>query len=112
MKRRPVIKNMADGNETAALFILDTTWDSLPGKVRQKARMLLLDDLGAVIGGTLTQVSKITAGYAAERMQGKEATILLQRKSSTAPGAAMANAYAGNGRLGPSRPGGRRKAPG
>jgi len=86
-----------NGNDLAAAFILDTTWDTLPTSVQQQARMCLLDDLGAVISGTLTRISHITAAYAAERMPGNEATILLHGRRSTAPGAAMANAYAGNG---------------
>jgi len=86
-----------NGNDLAAAFIRDTTWDALPASVQQQAKMCLLDDLGAVISGTLTPISHITAAYAAERMPGDEATILLHGKRSTAPGAAMANAYAGNG---------------
>jgi 2-methylcitrate dehydratase PrpD len=86
-----------DGNDMAAAFILDTTWDALPASVQRRAKMCLLDDLGAVLSGTLTRISHITAAYAAERMPGDEATILLYGKRSTAPGAALANAYAGNG---------------
>ncbi|RME45526.1 MAG: hypothetical protein D6791_10520, partial [Chloroflexi bacterium] len=84
-----------DGNDLAAAFILDTTWETLPASVQRRARMCLLDDLASVLSGTLTRVSRITAGYAAERMPGNEATILLHGKRSTAPGATLANAYAG-----------------
>lgn len=86
-----------DGNDVAADFILETKWESLPEPVRQRAKMCLLDDLGAVIGGTLTRVSHIAANYAAERMAGGESSILLHHKRSTAAGAAFANACAGNG---------------
>ncbi len=85
-----------DGNDIAAAFILDTSWDALPASVQRRAKMCLLDDLASVLSGTLTRISRITAGYAAERMPGDEATILLHGKRSTAPGAALANAYAGN----------------
>ena len=86
-----------DGNDVAAEFILETKWEALPEPVRTRAKMCLLDDLGAVIGGTLTRVSHIAANYAAERMTGDESSILLHRKRSTAAGAAFANACAGNG---------------
>jgi 2-methylcitrate dehydratase PrpD len=86
-----------DGNDLAAEFIRDMTWDSLPSAARRQAKMCLLDDLGAAVSGTLTHISHITADYAAARMAGDEATILLHRKCASAPGAAFANGYAGNG---------------
>ena len=86
-----------DGNELAARFIASTRWDVLPDPARWKIHMCLLDDVGATLAGTLTQVSKITAGYAAEAWRGDEASILLHGKRSTAVGAAFANAWAANG---------------
>ena len=86
-----------DGNDLAAEFIRDITWDSLTPAVRQRAKMCLFDDLGAVLGGTLTRISHIAAGYAADCHRGEEASILLHGKRSTVAGAAFANACAGNG---------------
>jgi len=86
-----------DGNDFAAEFILETEWEFLPEPVQERAKMCLLDDLGAVIGGTLTRVSHIAADYATLRLAGGEASILLHHKRSTAAGAAFANACAGNG---------------
>jgi 2-methylcitrate dehydratase PrpD len=85
-----------DGNDLAATLILDTTWDDLPPAVQRRARMCLLDDLGAVIGGTLSRISQISADYAARRLPGDEATILLHGKRASTHGAAFANANAGN----------------
>jgi 2-methylcitrate dehydratase PrpD len=86
-----------DGNDLVAEFIFETTWDGLPGEVRHKARQAFLDALGAIISGTLTPVSKITADYAATAFRGDDATILLHGVRATAAGAAFANGYAANG---------------
>jgi 2-methylcitrate dehydratase PrpD len=86
-----------NGNDTAAGFIINITWDALPEPVQRKVRMCLVDSLGATLAGTLTRVSKITANYAAEAWRGDGATILLHGKRSTAVGAAFANAWAANG---------------
>ncbi len=85
-----------DGNDLAAAFIRSLSWEELPREVREKARICLLDDLGAVLAGTAAPVSALTARYAAERLPGEEAAILLQDLRASAAGAAMANAYAGN----------------
>lgn len=85
-----------DGNDLAAAFILNTTWADLPPAVQRRARMCLLDDLGAVIGGTLSRISRISADYAARRLPGDEATILLHGKRASTHGATFANANAGN----------------
>jgi 2-methylcitrate dehydratase PrpD len=85
-----------DGNDRVAEFILGLTWDSLPAAVRRRARLCLLDSLGATLGGTLTPVSRLTAEYAATTWRGDEATILLHGRRAQAAGAAFANAHAGN----------------
>jgi 2-methylcitrate dehydratase PrpD len=86
-----------NGNDAAADFIVNVTWDALPEPVRRKVRMCLVDNVGATLAGTLTRVSKITADYATEAWRGDEATILLHGKRSTAVGAAFANAWTANG---------------
>jgi len=75
---------------------LDTTYEALPGEVQRKAKMCLLDALGATIGGALTPISGLTATYAAGAWKGDEATILLHDKRSSAAGAALANGYSAN----------------
>lgn len=86
-----------DGNELVSQFVASTTWDDLPSSVQHLARLALLDTLGAVLTGTLTPVSRITAEYAAETWPGDEATILLHGRTASAIGAAFANGYAANG---------------
>jgi len=86
-----------NGNNVAADFICDTTWAAMPEAVRQRNRMCLLDNLAAVLAGTLTQISRIAAEYALMRFNGDEATIFFNGRRSTTQGAAFANGCAGNG---------------
>jgi len=88
---------MQDGNDLVAQFIAEVTWDALPAPVQRKARMALLDVLGATLVGTLTPISRITTDFAVETWPGNEATILLHGKRASAVGAAFANGYAANG---------------
>jgi 2-methylcitrate dehydratase PrpD len=80
-----------------AQFIADATWDALPAPVQRKARMALLDILGATLAGTLTPISRLATNYAVETWPGDEATILLHGQRASAIGAAFANGYAANG---------------
>ena len=86
-----------DGNELTAKFITETRWEDLPPEVQEKARMCLVDNLGATLAGTLTRVSQICADYAEVTWPADKATILLHGKRSSAVGAAFANAAAANG---------------
>jgi len=86
-----------DGNQLAAKFIAEIRWEDLPEAVKEKARMCLVDNLGATLAGTLTRVSRICADYAAVTWPGNAASILLHAKQSSAVGAAFANAAAANG---------------
>lgn len=86
-----------DGNDLTAKFIAETSWDNLPSDVQEKARMCLIDNLGATLAGTLTRVSRICADYARDTWPSNDATILLHGKTSSAVGAAFANAAAANG---------------
>jgi len=86
-----------DGNEAVARFIGEITWEALLPDVQRKARMAMLDTLGATLAGTLTPVSRITAEYAVQTWPGDAATILLHRKRASAIGAAFSNGYAANG---------------
>ncbi|MCG6912207.1 MAG: MmgE/PrpD family protein [Deltaproteobacteria bacterium] len=86
-----------DGNQLTAKFIAEIRWEALSEEVKEKARMCLVDNLGATLAGTLTRVSRICADYAAATWPLDHATILLQGKKSSAVGAAFANAAAANG---------------
>ena len=86
-----------DANQLAAQFIAETDWDKLPPAVREKARMCLIDNLGATLAGTATRVSRICADYAQTTWPADSATILLHGKRAAPVGAAFANAAAANG---------------
>ena len=86
-----------DGEAHTVQFIHNASWEVLPADVQRKAKLALLDALGAAISGTLTPVSRITANYAVRTWKGDEATIILRNKRASAIGAAFANAYAANG---------------
>ncbi len=86
-----------NGNELAVRFITTLTWNKIPEAAQRKARMALLDVLGATMAGTLTAIADITAGFAADVWPGTEATILWRGRRASAIGAAFANGYAANG---------------
>jgi 2-methylcitrate dehydratase PrpD len=85
-----------NGNDLVAGFIQSLAWDETPPEVQQRARLCLLDGLGATLAGTLTPVSKIAADYASNLWRGDGATIFLHGRKANAAGAAFANACAGN----------------
>jgi len=85
-----------DANDLAAQFIATLTWESLPEAVQEKARMCLVDNLGAMLAGTLARISQIGAEYAAKTWPGNHATIILGSKRASAIGAAFANGCAAN----------------
>jgi 2-methylcitrate dehydratase PrpD len=85
-----------DGNDLAADFIQRLDWEGLPAAVQARARLCLLDGLGAALAGTLTPLGRIAAGYAAAAFRGDDSTILLRGERASAAGAAFANACAAN----------------
>lgn len=81
----------------AAQFISATRWTDLSEKVQEKARLCLVDNLGATLAGTATRISQICSDYAEVTWPGEQATLLLHHKRSSRTGAAFANAAAANG---------------
>ena len=90
-------KQAKDGNQRVAHFINELNWQSISAEARRKAKLCLLDALGAALSGTILPISQITAGYAARAFKGDDATIILHNHRATAAGAAFANANAANG---------------
>lgn len=83
--------------DAVASFIADTTWDSLPPEVQEKARLCLADDLAALLAGSVTRSSAIAAEFAGKHLRGTDARILPRGASASTAGAAFANATAANG---------------
>jgi len=84
------------GDERTAAFISSLRWADLPDPVRRKAKMCLVDNAAALLAGTPTRLSQISAEYAARLWRGDEASIVLHGKRSTAAGAAFANGNSAN----------------
>ncbi|MBA2519867.1 MAG: MmgE/PrpD family protein [Chloroflexia bacterium] len=72
-------------------FIHQTRWHDLPERVRHQARRCLLDTLGAGIGGRRTELSRIVNDFAATTHGGRGATLWLDGRPVSPPGAALAN---------------------
>ena len=62
-------------NDRVAEFVQDMTWEALPADVQQRARLCLLDGLGATLADTLAPISRIAGEYAVESLRGDAATI-------------------------------------
>ena len=78
-------------------FVATTTWEDLPAAVQERARLCLLDDLGALLAGLAAPIASISAGVARRAWGGDEATIVVDGARASVAGAAFANASAANG---------------
>ncbi len=72
-------------------FIHQTTFADLPSQVQDRARLCLLDLVGSLCGGQQTNLSKIIRQHACDAFGGNQATLLLDGRRCSAPGAALAN---------------------
>ncbi len=83
-------------SERVAKFIHSIQWEEFPDEVKRKAKMCLLDTLGAILVATSARASIITADYACQNWKGNDASILLRGIRANVVGAAFANGYAAN----------------
>jgi 2-methylcitrate dehydratase PrpD len=72
-------------------WIHDVSWADLPAGVQNQARRCLLDTLGAAIGGRQTRLSQIIRDFAASVFAGPGASLWLDGRQVSSPGAALAN---------------------
>jgi|GEM_PF-5856257 len=64
------------GNDIVANFIRNILWTNLPADVRAKAKVCLLDALGAIIAGNPAVITGISKKYATRMWpDGDDATI-------------------------------------
>lgn len=80
----------------AAAFAVGLEWAAVPEPVRRRARLALLDVLGAAIAGSRAPVADIAARAAQRIWAGEAAGILLSNLRATAPGAAFVNGCLAN----------------
>lgn len=72
-------------------FIHQTTPADIPSQVQHQAKLCLLDLIGSLCGGRQTRLSKIIRDHTQVAFGGDQATILLDGRRASAPGAALAN---------------------
>ena len=72
-------------------FIHDLTWAGVPPDVQHMAARCMLDLSGTLVAGWATDLSRIVRDVAATVYGGEEATLLLDGRRASAPGAAMAS---------------------
>jgi len=89
-------KQISQIENKLAHFILETTWDSLPKIVQERALICFLDNLMATLAGTITKSARIAADCALDLFRGDEATLFCTGRRASALGAAFANGVAAN----------------
>jgi 2-methylcitrate dehydratase PrpD len=72
-------------------FIHDLTWAEVPPDVQHMVARCVLDLSATLIAGQATDLSRIARDVAASVYGGDEATLLLDGRQASAPGAALAN---------------------
>jgi 2-methylcitrate dehydratase PrpD len=72
-------------------FIHETSYGDLPPSVRAQVVGCVMDTVGALCGGRQTRLSGIIRRHAYEAFGGDQATLLLDGRRCSAPGAALAN---------------------
>ena len=70
-------------------------YSDLSGLTIIRARQVVLDFIGTMLGGYQTELGQLAAEYAAEMLKGDDATIVGDGRRSTVEGAAWANATMG-----------------
>lgn len=73
-------------------FIHSLRWADVPSDVQQMAARCVLDLAGTLIAGSATDLSHIVRRVAAATYSGDEATLLLDGRRASAPGAVLATA--------------------
>ena len=78
-----------------AHYAANLEYDDLTELTVVRARQVVLDFIGTMLGGYPTRLGQLAAQYAAEMQRGDEATIIGDGRCSTVEGAAWANAVMG-----------------
>jgi len=73
-------------------FVHQLSWDDVPSDVQEMAARCLLDLAGTLVAGSGTELSQIVRDAATAIYGGDEATLLLDGRRASAPGAVWANA--------------------
>lgn len=87
---------MQKGNFEVCKFIKEFTYEEAPQEVKEQVKKCVLDLLGAILGGSQTEVAKLAREFAATFWSGEEASIIPGNETSNSIGATFANAFAAN----------------
>ncbi len=89
-----------DNNQRVIDFCLNTQWDDFPDTVQHQSKKALLDNLGVLIAGGLSPVSRITNEFVEEQMDASNSnaacTVVHTGKKVSTLGAVLANGIAAN----------------
>ncbi len=81
--------------DIVAEHVANTNYSDLSPLTITRARQVLLDYIGTMLGGYQTPLGKLSADYAAQMQPGSQATIVGDSRRSIVEGAAFANATMG-----------------
>ncbi|MYI41899.1 MAG: MmgE/PrpD family protein [Chloroflexi bacterium] len=81
--------------DIVAAHVAETRYSDLSPLTITRARQVVLDFIGTMLGGYQTPLGKLAADYAAQLQPGSQATIVGDSRRSTVEGAAFANATMG-----------------
>jgi 2-methylcitrate dehydratase PrpD len=77
--------------EQIAKFVVETSFDSIPGEAVKRAKDAIMDGLGVTLAGTVEPASKIIADFVREMGSVPQAAVIGFGFRSSAPQAALAN---------------------
>lgn len=77
-------------------FVLDLAWSDVPAGIRSRITSLLRDFIAVSFAGRVTPTAQIAADYAVGQHAGEAATLLVDGRCASAPGAAFANGVLAN----------------
>lgn len=81
--------------DIVARHVAETSYSDLSPLTITRARQVVLDYIGTMLGGYQTPLGQLAADYAAQLLPGSQATIVGDSRRSTVEGAAFANATMG-----------------
>jgi 2-methylcitrate dehydratase PrpD len=85
------MRNAVNATELIANFIVNTTYEDLPEKAIQIAKMSLIDSIGTCLAGSTTDAGQIITDYLREEKSRPEATVIAKGFKASAGDAALAN---------------------
>ena len=81
---------------TLADYAASTSYDALPGPIRERAKLVILDELASAYFGAACPAGRLAGGYVTGQTTAAEAVVLRTGQHSSAELAALANGTAGH----------------